>query len=71
MENAQFIKEGDDLSPECVCVRMCVGGEFSAFPVLHAVSFPVPWGHIAGREWGDPTGTPVLALHGEYQVLDC
>ena len=29
-----------------------------------AVSFPVPWGHIAGKEWGDPHGTPVLALHG-------
>jgi hypothetical protein len=28
------------------------------------VKFPVPWGHIAGREWGDPQGKHVLALHG-------
>ena len=25
---------------------------------------PVPYGHIAGKAWGDPSGKPVLALHG-------
>ncbi len=24
----------------------------------------IPWGAIAVKEWGDPSGTPVLALHG-------
>lgn len=28
------------------------------------ISLAVPWGHIAGRAWGDPQGKPVLALHG-------
>ena len=25
---------------------------------------PVPWGHIAGKEWGDANGEPWIALHG-------
>lgn len=28
------------------------------------IKVPVPWGHIAGKEWGDPNGEPWLALHG-------
>ncbi|CAH1272988.1 SERHL2 [Branchiostoma lanceolatum] len=28
------------------------------------LQFPVPWGHIAGKAWGDPLGRPVLGLHG-------
>ena len=28
------------------------------------VSIPVPWGIIAGREWGSPTGVPWIAVHG-------
>lgn len=28
------------------------------------VSIPVPWGVIAGKEWGDPNGVPWLGLHG-------
>jgi hypothetical protein len=35
------------------------------------VKFPVPWGHIAGREWGDPQGKHVLALHGEQRHYHC
>ena len=31
------------------------------------VSLPVPWGHIAGKAWGDPSGQRVLALHGEEE----
>jgi len=27
-------------------------------------SIPVPWGHIAGKTYGDPKGSPVLAIHG-------
>jgi len=25
---------------------------------------PVPYGHIAGKAWGDPSGKPILGLHG-------
>ncbi|XP_066292631.1 serine hydrolase-like protein [Branchiostoma lanceolatum] len=28
------------------------------------LQFPVPWGNIAGKAWGDPLGRPVLGLHG-------
>lgn len=28
------------------------------------VQFPVSWGHIAGKEYGDPRGHPVLCVHG-------
>jgi len=28
------------------------------------IRFPVSWGHIAGMEWGDPLGHPVLLIHG-------
>ncbi|XP_078609940.1 serine hydrolase-like protein [Branchiostoma floridae x Branchiostoma japonicum] len=28
------------------------------------LQFPVPWGHIAAKAWGDPLGRPVLGLHG-------
>jgi len=28
------------------------------------VLIPVPWGVVAGRQWGDPSGVPWLGLHG-------
>ncbi|XP_054267684.1 probable serine hydrolase [Macrosteles quadrilineatus] len=28
------------------------------------VQIPVPWGHIAGKWWGDTSKQPILALHG-------
>jgi pimeloyl-ACP methyl ester carboxylesterase len=28
------------------------------------VRFPVPWGHIAGQEWGNPERKHILAVHG-------
>ncbi|KAG8321554.1 hypothetical protein J6590_044385 [Homalodisca vitripennis] len=28
------------------------------------VRIPVPWGHIAGKWWGDTSKQPILALHG-------
>ena len=28
------------------------------------VRIPVPYGHIAGKAWGDPSGKPILGLHG-------
>ena len=28
------------------------------------VSIPVPWGKIAGKQWGNKNGTPILAIHG-------
>lgn len=34
------------------------------YPIA-TVSFPVPWGRIAGKEWGDPNGKHVLAVHGK------
>ena len=33
-------------------------------PSWCTVSFPVPWGQISGKSWGNPDGRPVLALHG-------
>ena len=33
-------------------------------PSCCTVSFPVPWGQISGKSWGNPDGRPVLALHG-------
>ena len=32
--------------------------------VFKDVKIPVPWGHIAGKEWGSPSGEPWIALHG-------
>jgi len=28
------------------------------------IRIPVPYGHIAGKAWGDPNGRPILGLHG-------
>lgn len=28
------------------------------------IRIPVPYGHIAGKAWGDPKGKPILGLHG-------
>jgi len=28
------------------------------------IEIPVPYGKIAGRSWGDPSGKPILGLHG-------
>ena len=28
------------------------------------IKIPVPWGHIAGKEWGSSSGEPWIALHG-------
>ena len=28
------------------------------------IQIPVPWGHIAGKEWGNEDGEPWIALHG-------
>lgn len=28
------------------------------------IRIPVPWGHIAGKEWGMADGAPLLGLHG-------
>lgn len=28
------------------------------------VTIPVPWGHIAGKRWGNAQGKPILAVHG-------
>ncbi|XP_059484875.1 probable serine hydrolase isoform X2 [Neocloeon triangulifer] len=28
------------------------------------VRIPVPWGHIAGKKWGEPEEIPVIAIHG-------
>ena len=43
----------------CVLVSVCV---------CDAVSLAVPWGHVAGKAWGDPLGKRVLALHGKCAV---
>ena len=28
------------------------------------ITIPVPYGHIAGKAWGDPQGKAILVLHG-------
>ena len=33
--------------------------------MVSSLTIPVPWGHIAGKAWGQPSGQPVLAVHGE------
>lgn len=31
---------------------------------VRELKIPVPWGHIAARDWGNENGHPVIALHG-------
>jgi len=33
-------------------------------PKQEELKIPVPWGHIAGKTWGNPQGIPVICLHG-------
>ena len=38
---------------------------------IHAIEakelrFALPYGHLAAKEWGNPNGLPVLAVHGWY-----
>ncbi|CAG7820504.1 unnamed protein product, partial [Allacma fusca] len=28
------------------------------------IRVPVPWGHVAGKAWGNKNGLPVLGIHG-------
>ena len=30
------------------------------------LKFALPYGHLAAKEWGDPNGLAVLAVHGWY-----
>ncbi|KAK9509470.1 hypothetical protein O3M35_006780 [Rhynocoris fuscipes] len=32
---------------------------------VEEVRIPVPWGHVAGKRWGDKTSQPIIALHGQ------
>jgi len=38
--------------------RRCISG------TCEEIRIPVPYGHIAGKAWGDPNGQPILGLHG-------
>eukprot|EP00090_Calanus_glacialis_P046277 TRINITY_DN9005_c0_g1_i1.p1 TRINITY_DN9005_c0_g1~~TRINITY_DN9005_c0_g1_i1.p1 ORF type:complete len:350 (-),score=102.57 TRINITY_DN9005_c0_g1_i1:108-1157(-) len=38
--------------------RRCISG------TSEEIRIPVPYGHIAGKAWGDPNGRPILGLHG-------
>lgn len=33
-------------------------------PKQQEVKIPVPWGHLAAKQWGNPKGFPVICLHG-------
>ena len=41
MENAQFIKEGDDLSPECVCACVLVANSVLSYAPCSELSCAV------------------------------
>jgi len=43
---------------ENVTSRRCISG------VSEEIRIPVPYGHIAGKAWGDQNGKPILGLHG-------
>uniref|UniRef100_H2ZSP7 AB hydrolase-1 domain-containing protein n=1 Tax=Latimeria chalumnae TaxID=7897 RepID=H2ZSP7_LATCH len=32
--------------------------------LVNELKIKVPWGHIAAKAWGPPTGRPILCLHG-------
>eukprot|EP00088_Acartia_fossae_P016068 TRINITY_DN18964_c0_g1_i10.p1 TRINITY_DN18964_c0_g1~~TRINITY_DN18964_c0_g1_i10.p1 ORF type:complete len:357 (-),score=60.89 TRINITY_DN18964_c0_g1_i10:152-1183(-) len=36
----------------------------SSYPEFEEIRIPVPYGHIAGKAWGNPDGKPILGLHG-------
>ena len=36
----------------------------SEYDKPNEVSIPVPWGKIAGKQWGNEKGQPILAVHG-------
>ena len=36
----------------------------SEFGEPNEISIPVPWGKIAGKQWGNEKGQPILAVHG-------
>merc|ERR1719510_1131680 len=36
----------------------------SSKSIVKEIQIPVPWGHIAGKEWGNSDGEPWIALHG-------
>lgn len=36
----------------------------TAAKTVQEVTIPVPWGHIAGKWWGDTNVQPILGLHG-------
>lgn len=50
-----------------VAIVCDIKGLYSSYDI--AVTIPVPWGHVAGKAWGDPTGKPVLALHGMLALV--
>ena len=33
------------------------------------VRIPMPWGFIAGKSWGNTSGSPVIGIHGECFLL--
>ena len=38
-------------------------------PCMCVVSIPVPWGHIAGKSWGEEVSErKILCIHGEHRT---
>ncbi|XP_048473505.1 serine hydrolase-like protein isoform X3 [Rhincodon typus] len=52
----QLVKEMSFLS-KCFSTAVVKG-------MCRELNFTVPWGHIAAKAWGHPSGRPVLCLHG-------
>ena len=51
-----------------ICARVWRSPELSSSRSISGeaveVRIPAPYGHIAGKAWGDPGGKPIIGLHG-------
>jgi len=45
-------------------IMRAMSRSMSEYSVAEEVRIPVPYGHIAGKAWGDPGSKPILGLHG-------
>ncbi|KAJ9578411.1 hypothetical protein L9F63_005369 [Diploptera punctata] len=54
-----------DTNKECISLEAVDNQANKALiPQAKELKFIVPWGHVAGKAWGDPCSYPILCLHG-------